>query len=139
LTQTLTFYLQFQGIKIERRGEKNEGEYAPVAYQGALLLLLRRALTHPPLHASLRQTARYQYLLIQVAFVQYLCVVDFNKSTCRQFCGSGIQWLFDPWILDTFRVCKPSLVSLAGIRQGVTGKNPEESSEHGFGVEGQLL
>jgi hypothetical protein len=48
----------------EKKRRKNEGEYAPAAYQGSLLLLLRRALTHPPLHASLRQTARYQYLLV---------------------------------------------------------------------------
>jgi hypothetical protein len=64
-----------------RKRRKNEGEYAPAANQGALLLFMRRALPHPPLHASPRQTARYQYLLVQVVFVQYLCVVYSNKST----------------------------------------------------------
>jgi hypothetical protein len=48
------------GDKNWKKRRKNEGEYTPVAYQGALFLLLRRALTHPPLHASLRQTARYE-------------------------------------------------------------------------------
>ncbi len=48
------------GDKNWEKRRKNEGEYTLAANQGALLLLLRRALTHPPLHASLRQTARYQ-------------------------------------------------------------------------------
>ena len=40
-------------------GGKDEGEPPAGGHQGALLLLLRRPLAHPPLHARLCQAAGY--------------------------------------------------------------------------------